>query len=113
MHRVWYIEMVTYNTCEWLVVQKPTRCGKPCKGRLCGVHLAQLRKTKREPRPCRICGKGTKAETQRCSRACGTDNIRHYLIRLEGISRRQFSLVMEELLLKAWRQKQRPLPFIY
>ena len=104
--------MVTYNTCEWLVVQKVTRCGKPCKGRLCGVHLAQLRKTKRETRPCVVCRKGTKSETQRCSRACGTDNARHRLIRLEGLSRRQFSLVMDELLLKAWRQKQRPLPFI-
>ena len=103
--------MVEYNSCEWLVVKKVERCGNRCKGRICGIHMAQLRrKPGTEPRPCRVCGRGTKSETQRCSKACGMDRVRYCLLHAEVRRNRIFPRVMNELLCMA--EQQRRLAFI-
>ena len=103
--------MPEYNTCKWLVVQRLERCGKRCVGRLCGIHLAQLRKTKGpEPRPCRACGRGTKAETQRCSQGCGSDRARYLLKQAAVILNCMYPGMLHERLRMA--ERQRTLPFI-
>ena len=104
--------MAQYNTCEWLVVQQHDLCGKRCVQRFCGCHRAQLRRRPgtAPPRPCRACGRGTKAETQLCSRACGTDLAKYYLVRAEKIHRLIYPRVLRQLLDLAHRQ--RTLPFI-
>ena len=103
--------MIEYNRCEWLVVGRTERCGKQCVNNLCGVHRAQLRrKPGSEPQPCRQCGKGTKAESQLCSKACGADRTQKTLHRAEAQAKRLHSALMYELLMMA--QKQRACPFI-
>ena len=78
---------------------------------LCGIHRAQLRRRPgTEPRPCRKCNRGSKSETQLCSRGCGADNAKKALHRAEAKARRLHPARMHELLLAAHRQ--RILPFI-
>ena len=103
--------MVEYHSCAWLVVHRLERCGRRCVGRICGVHLAQLRrKPGTMPRPCRVCGRGTKSETQRCSKACGADNVRYRLLHAVAVRNRTYPGVLREFLRMA--ERQRTLPFI-
>ena len=45
--------MVEYNRCDWLIIGRTERCGKPCDNRLCGLHQSRLRrKPGSEPHPC-------------------------------------------------------------
>ena len=109
--RVYAIMTKGHDSCAWLVVGRVGRCGTSCLDTFCKVHLAQLRKKPgSEPRPCCVCGRGTKAETQRCSKACGADRTRYYLTQAEAHAKRLFPAVMHELLRMA--ERQRTLPFI-
>ena len=97
--------------CYWLIVGHAEHCGKPCVNRLCGLHRGRLRrKPGSEPQPCRRCGKGTKAETQLCSKECGADRGQEALHRVEVRAKRIYPTVMHELLRTA--EHQRTLPFI-
>ena len=98
--------MAHYNACEWLVVHKLENCGNRCRGRLCGVHLAQLRKKPgTEPRPCRVCGRGTKSKSQLCGKVCGQDRVQKALRWAETRAKRLFPGVMNELLHMAQVQR--------
>ena len=106
-----HISMNTYNACHWLIVGRSEHCGKPCINDLCGIHRAQLcRRPGTEPHSCRWCGRGTKSETQLCSRVCRSAHVKKALHRAEAKARRLHPALMHELLLAAHRQ--RILPFV-
>ena len=84
--------MKGYNKCAWLKVGELEICGKGCK-----VHLFRIRKGSKIPVPCRSCGKGVYSKIEVC-RACGREKIRHQHIALEKKSKRQFDLVMDQLI---------------
>ena len=103
--------MVEYNRCDWLIIGRAERCGKPCVNRLCGLHRSRLwRKPGSELHPCRWCGKGTQGETRLCSKECGADRGQKALHRVEARPKRIYPTVMHELLCMAGHQ--RTLPFI-
>ena len=101
--------MVEYTRCDWLIIGRAERCGKPCVNRLCGLHRLR-RKPGSEPYPCRRCGKGTQGETQLCSKECGAYRGQKALHRVEARAKRIYPAVMHELLRVA--ERQRTLPFI-
>ena len=92
-----YLAMKGHNNCAWLKVGELGTCGKSCCQTFCKVHLARIRKGSNIPAPCRCCGKGVQSEIEVC-RACGRDKIRHQHIALEKRARRQFDLVLAQLL---------------
>ena len=99
--------MVEYNRCEWLFVGSTERCYKRCVNTLCGRHRGQIRtKPNSEPHPCRKCKKGTQSETRLCSKKCGADRVQKALNRVEVRARRNFPLVMDELIYLADLQKK-------
>lgn len=89
--------MKGYDNCAWLKVGDRMTCGKSCMKTYCKFHLAKIRKGKKIPTPCRKCGKGVQSEIEIC-RACGRDKIRYRHMVLEKKARRQFNLVLCELL---------------
>ena len=89
--------MKGYNNCAWLKVGELEICGKSCCKKYCKFHLAKIRKGRKIPVPCRSCGKGVQSEIELC-RACGRDKLRHQHIAMEKKSKRQFNLVLEQLL---------------
>ena len=97
-------QMIMYNACHWLIVGRSERCEKPCINDFCGIHRAPLRRRPgTEPKPCRKCGRGTKSETQLCSKPCRSDHAKKDLQRTEAKVRRLHPVVMQELLLAARR----------
>ena len=103
--------MVEYNRCDWLIIGRAERCGKPCVNRLCGLHPSRLqRKPMSKPHPCQQCGKGTQGETRLCSKECGAERGQKALHRVEARAKRIYPTVMHELLRMA--EHQRTLPFI-
>ena len=106
-----HTSMVMYSACRWLIVGHSEHCEKPCINDFCGIHRAQIRRRPgTEPKPCRKCGRGTKSETQLCSKPCQSDHAKKALHRAEAKARRLHPLLMQELLLAAHRQQL--LPFI-
>ena len=103
--------IIMYNACRWLIVGCNERCKKPCVNDFCGIHRAQLcRQPGTEPKPFRKCGRGTKSETQLCSKHCRSNHAKKALHRAEAKARRLRPVLMQELLLEAhWQQL---LPFI-
>ena len=99
--------MVEYNRCEWLIVGSTERCNKRCINILCGRHRGQIRrKPNSEPHPCRKCSIGTQSETRLCSKQCGADRAQKALHRAEARAKRNFPLVMNELVSLADHQKK-------
>ena len=104
----WGISCILYNACCWLIVGHSERCEKPCINEFCSIHRAQLcRRPRTELKPCRKCGRGTKSETQLCSKPCRSDHAKKALHRAEAKARRIHPMLMQKLLLAAHR-----LPFI-
>ena len=97
IHIYTYINMKGHNNCAWLKVGELETCGKSCCKTYCKVHLARIRNGSKIPVPCRVCRKGVQSEIEVC-RACGRDKLRHQQIALEKKTRRQFRLVLYELL---------------
>ena len=87
--------MKGHNYCAWLKVSLGP-VGRVAAG-YSAVHLARIRKGSNISAPCRCCGKGVQSEIEVC-RACGRDKIRHQHIALEKGARRQFDLVLAQLL---------------
>ena len=91
--------MAGYNKCTWLSVGRAERCGSRCKNTLCGIHRSMQKHRKiEEAHLCRKCGKGTKAESRLCSKACGSDRVKKTLHRAEARARRTHKVLMNELL---------------
>ena len=91
-----------YNACRWLIVGRSERCEKPCINDFCGIHRAQLRRRPgTEPKPCSKCERGTKSETQLCSKSCRSDHAKKAFHRAEAKNRRLHPVLMQELLLAA------------
>ena len=106
-----HTSMIMYNTFRWLIVGRSQRCEKPCINDFWGIHRAHLRRRPgTKPKPCRKCGRGTKSETQLCSKSCRSDHAKKALHRAETKARRLHPVLMQELLLAAHRQQV--LPFI-
>ena len=106
-----HTSMTMYNACRWLIVGRSERCEKQSINDFCGIHRAQLRlRPGTEPKPCRECGRGTKSETQLCSKPCRSDHTKKALHRAETKARRLHPVLMQELLLTAHQQQL--LPFI-
>ena len=91
--------MAGYNKCTWLCVGRAERCGSRCKNTLCGLHRSMQKHRKiEEAHLCRKCGKGTKAESRLCSKACGSDRVKKTLHRAEARARRYHTVLINELL---------------
>ena len=89
--------MKGHNTCAWLRVAEERLCGRSCCQKYCKVHLVIIRKGRKIPTPCRICGKGVQSTIELCQ-ACGRDRIRQRHVRLEKKTRSIYADVMYELL---------------
>ena len=102
--RLFGYNMRGQNCCSWLKIGDRVQCGKSCLGVYCKVHLAAIRKKGRVSVPCRCCGKGVLSQIQIC-RACGRDKVRHQHIALESRCRRQFKLVLDQVLEHSIRER--------
>ena len=101
-----HTSMIIYNARRWLIVGRSEHYEKQCINDFCGIHRAQLRRRLgTEPKPCRKCGRGTKSETQLCSKPCRSDHAKKALHRAEAKARRLHPVLMQELLLASQRQQ--------
>lgn len=88
-----------FNKCKWLTIQSTQFCSKNCINEYCAIHRSLMRKGRRVPLPCQVCGKGTQSETRKCKH-CGGNYSMQKLNRINRKSRKNYELVLKELKFK-------------
>ena len=76
---------------------KTYTCEKSCVGTFCAQHNYQIKQGMKSPMPCRSCGVGVQADYRLC-RNCGGDRLRQMLKRVEIRAKRDFDVVLAELM---------------
>ena len=89
--------MVGKNNCIWLRISSLIYCNRFCDGTYCALHNHAIRKLGRAPPiPCRRCGRGTNSIAVLCV-SCGSDCGRKRLGYAEKRAKKQFPLVLKQL----------------
>ena len=84
------------NTCAWVTVHTPERCGRSCMEEYCAVHRQLIRRGNPIPVPCKGCGISIQSKKQLCKR-CGQNNANNRLRSIEARARKQYSLVIDQV----------------
>ena len=85
-----------FNKCTWLKIQSTQFCSKNCIKQYCAIHNAILRKGRKAPNPCQVCGKGTQSESKICKH-CGGNYAMQKLRIINKKSRKNYECVLKEL----------------